>query len=118
MLSFDHRSSPRKDDSAPTRPETGNMRLGAVRATEATSWFGRNLIDGAVTVIVRVTLVVATVLSWFDRWIIDGLGVDGPAIGARIISYLVRLFEWGLVQWYALVMIAGLLGFSLYSVYR
>jgi hypothetical protein len=118
MTPPDHSSSSRKDDIAPTRLETGNPRLGAIRASEATSWFDGNIMHSAVTVIVWVPLVVATVLSWFDKWIIDGLGVGGPAIGARMISYLVRLFAWGLVQWYALVMIAGLLGFGLYYVYR
>jgi hypothetical protein len=33
-------------------------------------------------------------------------------------SYLARLFEWGLVQWYALVMVAGLVGFGVYYVWK
>ena len=60
----------------------------------------------------------ATVSSWWDKWIIDGIGVNGPAILARMISYPARLFEWGLVQWYALVMTAGLVGFVFYYVYH
>ena len=35
-----------------------------------------------------------------------------------MISYPARLFEWGLVQWYALVMVAGLLGFAVYYVWK
>ena len=60
----------------------------------------------------------ATFSSWWDKWIIDGIGVNGPAILARMLSYPARLFEWGLVQWYALVMTAGLVGFAFYYVYH
>ena len=49
---------------------------------------------------------------------IDGIGVNGPAILARMLSYPARLMEWGLVQWYALVMTAGLVGFVFYYVYH
>jgi hypothetical protein len=35
-----------------------------------------------------------------------------------MISYPARLFEWGLVQWYALVMIASLLGCGVYYVWK
>jgi len=48
----------------------------------------------------------------------SGVGVNGPAILARMLSYPARLFEWGLVQWYALVMTAGLVGFVFYYVYH
>ena len=44
--------------------------------------------------------------------------MNGPAILARMLSYPARLFEWGLVQWYALVMTAGLVGFAFYYVYH
>jgi hypothetical protein len=46
--------------------------------------------------------------SWWDKWIIDGIGVNGPAIIAKSFSYPVKLLQWGLVQWYALVMVMGL----------
>jgi len=44
--------------------------------------------------------------------------VNGPAMVARIISYPARLVQWGLVQWYALVMVAGLVGFVAYYTYK
>jgi hypothetical protein len=44
--------------------------------------------------------------------------VDGLAIVTRLLSYPARMLEWGLVQWYALVMIAGLVGFVFYYAYR
>jgi NADH-quinone oxidoreductase subunit L len=77
-------------------------------AGEASSWFDAKIIDGAVNDVGWVTRAVATLSTWWDKWIIDGVGVNGPAILARMISYPARLFEWGLVQWYALVMVAGL----------
>jgi NADH-quinone oxidoreductase subunit L len=56
--------------------------------------------------------------SWWDKWIIDGIGVNGPAIVARMLSYPARMLQWGLVQWYALVMVAGLVGFMFYFVWH
>jgi NADH-quinone oxidoreductase subunit L len=100
------------------RRKIGNIRLGAMGAGEAASWFDAKIIDGAVNDVGWVTRAVATLSTWWDKWIIDGLGVNGPAILARMISYPARLFEWGLVQWYALVMVAGLLGFGVYYVWK
>ncbi len=54
----------------------------------------------------------------WDKWIIDGLFVNGIAIVTRLASYPVRLVQWGLVQWYALVMVVGLVGLGLYYVIR
>jgi len=100
------------------RRKIGNIRLGAMGAGEASSWFDAKIIDGAVNDVGWVTRAVATLSTWWDKWIIDGVGVNGPAILARMISYPARLFEWGLVQWYALVMVAGLLGFGVYYVWK
>jgi NADH-quinone oxidoreductase subunit L len=100
------------------RRKIGNIRLGAMGAGEASAWFDAKVIDGAVNDVGWVTRAVATISTWWDKWIIDGVGVNGPAILARLISYPARLFEWGLVQWYALVMVAGLLGFGVYYVWK
>ena len=56
-------------------------------AGEASSWFDAKIIDGAVNDAGWVTRAVATLSTWWDKWIIDGLGVNGPAILARMISY-------------------------------
>src|ERR1700723_909887 len=100
------------------RRKLGRVRLGAIGAGEAASWFDAKIIDGVVNDVGWVTRAVATLSTWWDKWIIDGLGVNAPAILARLISYPARLFEWGLVQWYALVMIAGLLGFGVYYMWK
>jgi NADH-quinone oxidoreductase subunit L len=100
------------------RRKLGNARLGVLGLGEASSWFDSHVIDGAVNAAGWITRLTSTISSWWDKWIIDGIGVNGPAILARMLSYPARMFEWGLVQWYALVMTAGLLGFVFYYVYR
>jgi NADH-quinone oxidoreductase subunit L len=100
------------------RRKLGNIRLGVLGLGEASSWFDVHVVDGAVNAAGWITRLAATISSWWDKWIIDGIGVNGPAILARMLSYPARLFEWGLVQWYALVMTAGLVGFVFYYVYH
>jgi NADH-quinone oxidoreductase subunit L len=100
------------------RRKVGDIRLGVLGAGEASSWFDTHIIDGTVNGAGSLTRGTATFSSWWDKWIIDGIGVNGPAILARMLSYPARLFEWGLVQWYALVMTAGLVGFAFYYVYH
>ena len=100
------------------RRKLGPVRLGVMGLGEASSWFDANVIDGTVNAAGWITRLTATISSWWDKWIIDGVGVNGPAILARMLSYPARLLEWGLVQWYALVMTAGLVGFVFYYVYH
>jgi NADH-quinone oxidoreductase subunit L len=99
-------------------PRLGNVRLGVLGLGEASSWFDSYVIDGIVNAAGWLTRVIARISSWWDKWIIDGIGVNGPAIVARMFSYPARLFEWGLVQWYALVMTIGLVGFVFYYVWH
>ncbi|MGA7753571.1 MAG: NADH-quinone oxidoreductase subunit L [Candidatus Sulfotelmatobacter sp.] len=100
------------------RRKLGNMRLGVMGLGEASSWFDSHVIDGAVNAAGWITRLTAKISSWWDKWIIDGLLVNGVAYATLPFSYFARLFEWGLVQWYALVMTAGLVGFVFYYVYH
>ena len=100
------------------RRKIGDTRLGVLGLGAASAWFDTNVIDGAVNAAGGMTRLTARISSWWDRWIIDGIGVNGPAILARMLSYPARFFEYGLVQWYALVMTAGLVGFLFYYVYH
>src|ERR1700722_5427110 len=100
------------------RRKLGKARLGVLGLGEASSWFDTHIVDGLVNGAGWLTRLTSTISSWWDKWIIDGIGVNGPAIFARMLSYPARMFEWGLVQWYALVMTAGLVGFVFYYVYR
>jgi NADH-quinone oxidoreductase subunit L len=100
------------------RRPIGPIRLGAMGLGEASWKFDANVIDGGVNGAGWLTRTVATISNWWDKWIIDGLLVNGPAIVARLVSYPVRLVQWGLVQWYALVMVGGVVGFVIYYVAR
>ncbi len=96
------------------RRKLGPVRLGAMGVGEAAWKFDANVIDGGVNGTGWMTRVIASISSWFDKWIIDGVLVNGPAIITRLVSYPVRLVQWGLVQWYALVMVGGVVGFVIY----
>ena len=100
------------------RRKLGDIRLGAMGLGEASSWFDSHVIDGTVNGTGWSTRLSGTISSWFDKWVIDGIAVNGPAIVALLLSYPARLVQWGLVQWYALVMVVGLLGFVFYYAYK
>jgi NADH-quinone oxidoreductase subunit L len=100
------------------RRKVGEVRLGVMGAGEASSWFDSHVIDGLVNGAGWTTRLISNISKWWDKWIIDGVGINGPAILARMLSYPVRMLQWGLVQWYALVMVAGLLGFVFYYAWR
>ncbi len=69
-----------------------------------------NFVDGGVNGAGWLTRAIAMVSVWWDKWIIDGLCVNGPALLAKGLSTPIRMIQWGLVQWYALVMVAGVVG--------
>jgi len=94
------------------RRKLGGVRLGAMGLGVASSWFDSHVIDGLVNGTGWTTRAFGTLTNWWDKWIIDGLLVNGPAIVAQFpFSYAARLVQWGLVQWYALVMVIGLVYF-------
>src|ERR1039458_10000364 len=55
------------------RRKLGEVRLGAMGAGEAASWFDAKVIDGVVNDVGWVARAVATLSTWSDKWIIDGL---------------------------------------------
>ena len=100
------------------RAKMGGVRLGAMGLGEGLWKFDAEVIDGTVNGAGWMTRMTGTVSTLWDKWIIDGLFVNGVAIVTRLASYPVRLVQWGLVQWYALVMVGGLVGFVLYYVVK
>src|SRR6266550_1319797 len=101
------------------RRKLGVIRLGAMGAGEASSWFDAKVLDGTVNGAGWSTRAAATLSKWWDTWIIDGLLVNGPSVLIRFpLAPMVRLLQWGLVQWYALVMVAGLVGLGFYYVWK
>jgi NADH-quinone oxidoreductase subunit L len=101
------------------RRKLGDIRLGAMGAGEASSWFDAKVLDGTVNGAGWSTRAAGTLSKWWDTWIIDGLLVNGPSVLIRFpLAPMVRLLQWGLVQWYALVMVAGLVGLGFYYVWK
>jgi NADH-quinone oxidoreductase subunit L len=100
------------------RKEIGDVRLGAIGLGEAASLFDSQIVDGAVNSAGSVTRLSGKISSWWDKWVIDGILVNGPPTIARAMSYPARLIQWGFVQWYALVMVIGLVGFAFYYVVK
>jgi NADH-quinone oxidoreductase subunit L len=96
------------------RRNLGPARLGVLGLGDAMCGFDANVIDGGVNGAGWLTRLSATLSMWWDKWIIDGLLVNGIGIVTKVSSYPVRLVQWGLVQWYALMMVAGLAGFGFY----
>ncbi len=100
------------------RRPLGPVRLGAMGLGEAAWKFDSNFVDGGVNGAGWLTRFTAMLSVWWDKWIVDGLFVNGIAIVTRLASYPVRLVQWGLVQWYAFVMVIGLLGFAIYYIVK
>jgi NADH-quinone oxidoreductase subunit L len=100
------------------RRKIGNLRLGVMGLGEALWSFDANVVDGGVNGAGWLTRTIAWLSSQWDKYVIDGILVNGPAVVTRLFSYPVRLVQWGLVQWYALVMVMGLVGFTVYYVFR
>ncbi len=100
------------------RRKVGSARLGVMGLGEASSWFDAHIVDGLVNGAGWLTRLISNISKWWDKWIIDGLCVNGPAMVARMLSYPARALQWGLVQWYALVMVLGLVGFVFYYAWR
>jgi len=100
------------------RRKIDGFRLGVFGLGDASAWFDIHIIDGIVNGAGKSTRIAGRISSWWDKYIIDGLLVNGPAVLARIFSYPLRMLQWGLVQWYALVMTFGLVGFLAYYVWH
>ncbi|MDR3763442.1 MAG: NADH-quinone oxidoreductase subunit L [Acidobacteriota bacterium] len=100
------------------RRALGSTRLGAIGAGEALWKFDARVVDGGVNGAGWLTRFTGRVSSWWDKWIIDGLGVNGPAFVVRMMSYPTKILQAGLLQWYALVMIFGLAGLLWYYLFH
>jgi hypothetical protein len=98
------------------RAKVGKVRLGAMGLGDAMWKFDADVIDGTVNGAGWTTRMTGNLSVLWDKWIIDGLLVNGVALVTRLASYPVRLVQWGLVQWYALVMVGGLVGLSAYYI--
>jgi len=74
------------------------------------SAFDARVLDAGVNGVGWLTRLVSRVSIWWDIWIVDGL-VRAASFAVKMSSYPVRFVQSGYVQFYALVMLAGLITF-------
>ena len=96
----------------------GDKRLGVMGASEFLGHVDRTIIDGGVNGAGWLTRFTGRMANVWDKWIVDGILVNGTAYLTYALSFPVRVIQWGQVQWYALVMVVGLAGFVAYYVWR
>jgi NADH-quinone oxidoreductase subunit L len=95
-----------------------NLRLGVMGLGNALWAVDANVVDGGVNGAGWLTRTAGWISAQWDKYVIDGICVNGPAVVVKLFSAPVKMLQWGLVQWYALVMVLGLFGFALYYVAR
>ena len=100
------------------RRPMGPVRLGAMGLGTAAWKFDSNFVDGGVNGAGWLTKLSSRISMWFDKWVVDRIGVHSVPVLTYAGSMVMRIVQWGLVQWYAFVMVVGLLGFALYYVWR
>jgi NADH-quinone oxidoreductase subunit L len=100
------------------RSEVGGVRFGAIGAGEALWKVDSGLVDGSVNGAGWLTRALGRISSWWDKWVVDGLCVNGPADMIHLLSKPMRLVQMGLLQWYALVMVFGVAGLLWYYALR
>jgi NADH-quinone oxidoreductase subunit L len=100
------------------RSEVGGVRLGAIGAGEALWKTDSVLIDGGVNGAGWLTRTLGYISNWWDKWVVDWLCVNGPAVVINMLSKPMRMVQAGLLQWYALVMVFSVAGLLWYYVLR
>ncbi len=66
----------------------------------------------------RVVLGLATVVAYFDRWVVNETGVDGSAQGISFAGYRLKFLQTGRIPNYALAMAIGVVVLALVAVGR
>ena len=66
----------------------------------------------------KVVLGLATVVAYFDRWVVNETGVDGSAQGISFAGYRLKFFQTGRIPNYALAMAIGVVVLALVAVGR
>jgi NADH-quinone oxidoreductase subunit L len=61
---------------------------------------------------------IATVCEWFDRWILQRLGIGGLSVGTGLLGRTVRLLQTGSIQGYAFLFALGVTVIIYYVVVR
>jgi len=77
------------------------------------SWFDRNIIDGFINLLPKVTLLIAKLSAWFDHYIIDGI-IYLLTHMVESIGNFVRKFQGGKIQYYLFSMLVIILALFIY----
>ena len=77
------------------------------------SWFDRNIIDGFINLLSKITLLIAKLSAWFDHYIIDGI-IHLLTRMVESIGNFVRKFQGGKIQYYLFSMLVIILALFIY----
>jgi NADH-quinone oxidoreductase subunit L len=80
---------------------------GTLALRMALAWFDQHVIDGAVNLVGRVTVLVAKLDGLFDNWIVDG-AVNGTAAVIAHLGDGLRRVQTGRIQTYLIMAMAGI----------
>jgi NADH-quinone oxidoreductase subunit L len=78
-------------------------------------WFDKNIIDGLINLLQKITLSLASLTKWLDKYIVDGF-LHGLAAIVVAISNFARGFQTGRVQYYLFSMLAVILALFIYKI--
>ncbi|MEJ2422131.1 MAG: NADH-quinone oxidoreductase subunit L, partial [Acidobacteriota bacterium] len=78
-----------------------------VKLAQAAAWWDRWIVDGLVNGVRHLYIGLSEGSLAFDRYVVDGAGVNGTAYGFKSLSRLNRKLQTGEFQHYALGFLAG-----------
>lgn len=88
---------------------------GVLQLSDALFWVDKNIIDGLISLLEKITLMLAALTAWLDKYIVDGILHSIAAI-TRGISNFARGFQTGKVQYYLFSMLAIILALFIYKI--
>jgi len=89
---------------------------GVLIFASAIYWIDKNIIDGFLHLLQKITTGLAGLSAWLDKYIIDGILHTLAAI-VKAISNFVRGFQTGKVQYYLFSMLAVILALFIYKIF-
>ncbi len=86
-------------------------------ASQALSWFDRNIIDGFVHLLSDTAIAFSKVAAWFDYYVIDGVSRLATFM-VQVIGNFIRYFQSGKIQYYLFSMVAIVLLLFIYLIVK
>ena len=82
------------------------------RASAGVNWTNQHILDGAVNGAAWITRGIATFVSWIDRTFVDG-AVNAVGGLTEATGGLLKYLQTGNVQWYAVLLFAGVVALTI-----